>query len=76
VCVCSDDETQSLYTQIACRPASTEHTHVQLLPIQYLQFVLRSNALVNMSIHTLHKKQNVVAQLHEIDVGWLIKNNK
>ena len=32
VCVCSDDETQTHYTQIACRPASTEHTHVQLLP--------------------------------------------
>ena len=26
--------------------------------------------------HTLYKKQYVVAQLHEIDVGWFIKNNK
>ena len=26
--------------------------------------------------HTLYKKQYVVAQLHEIDVGWFIKNKK
>jgi hypothetical protein len=54
VCVCVCAPTTKLKHIIpkshAGRLLQNTHTHVQLSPTQYLQFVLRSNALVNMPI--------------------------
>lgn len=79
MCVCVCTLTTKLKHIIpkshACRLQQNIHTfNCYLYNICRLSYDLMPSSICRS--HTLHKKQYVVAQVYEIDVGWFIKNNK